>query len=56
MVIREGLQKFNLLITKIRILKSTHAASYLDVNNVTLLVDAHVCGQGDWACEVNVAN
>lgn len=22
---------------------------YLDINNVTLLVDAHVGGQGDWA-------
>lgn len=27
--------------------------SYLDVNNVTLPVDAHVCGQRNWAFEVN---
>lgn len=27
--------------------------SYLDVNNVTLLVDVHVCWQRNGACEVN---
>lgn len=30
--------------------------SYLNVNNVALLVDAHVCGQGDWAYKENAAN
>lgn len=48
--------KFNLLITQMRILVNTYAAAYLDVNDVSLLVDAHVCGQGNRACEVNTAN
>lgn len=30
--------------------------SYLDINDVSFLVDTHVCGQGDWACEVNANN
>lgn len=30
----------------------TKSRSYLDVNDVTLLVDAHVCWQGNGACEV----
>lgn len=48
--------KVNLLVKDTRILINTYAASYLDVNDVALLVDAHVCGQGNWACEVNADN
>lgn len=30
--------------------------TYLDVNDVSFLVDAHVNRQGNWACEANAAD
>lgn len=48
--------QFNLIINQTRTQANKHAMPYLDVNNVTLPVDAHVCGQGNWACKVNATN
>lgn len=35
--------------THMHLVHSMCSTSYLDVNNITLLVDAHVCGQGNGA-------